>query len=224
LSATVIDVAALRRQLDGEHAAVRDRVREALSLPEFAPVYDLPMDEYREHVLKLARLMAEAGDTGLAYPEKYGGEGAVGASIAGFETSAFGDLSLVVKAGVQWGLFGGAILHLGTERHHERYLADIASLKLPGCFAMTETGHGSNVQMVRTTATYDPDADEFVVNTPDESARKDYIGNAACHGRLAAVFAQLIVGREESRGVHCLLVPIRTDKGKPCTGRKRASD
>ena len=42
-----------------------------------------------------------------------------------FETLAFGDLSLLVKVGVQFGLFGGAILHLGTERHHERYLADL---------------------------------------------------------------------------------------------------
>ncbi len=31
-----------------------------------------------------------------------------------------------------------------TERHHERYLRDIASLKLPGAFAMTEAGHGSD--------------------------------------------------------------------------------
>jgi acyl-CoA oxidase len=40
------------------------------------------------------------------------------------------------------------------------------SLDLPGCFAMTETGHGSDVQSIRTTATYDPAADEFVIHTP----------------------------------------------------------
>ena len=78
--------------------------------------------------------------------------------MTAFETLAMGDLSLLVKCGVQFGLFGGAILHLGTERHHERYLRDVASLELPGCFAMTETGHGSNVQALRTTATYDADA------------------------------------------------------------------
>ena len=59
---------------------------------------------------------------------------------------------------------------------------------------MTEAGHGSDVQHLQTTATYDPDTQEFVIDTPDDEAHKDYIGNAAQHGRMAAVFAQLIVG------------------------------
>ena len=128
-----------------------------------------------------------------------------------------GDLSLLVKCGVQFGLFGGAILHLGTERHHERYLRDVASFDLPGCFAMTETGHGSNVQALETTATYDAEREEFVVHTPDDDARKDYIGNAARDGRMAVVFAQLHTGGEE-RGVHALLVPIRDEDGEPLPG------
>ena len=66
--------------------------------------------------------------------------------MAAFETLGFGDLSLLVKFGVQFGLWGGAVQQLGTERHHERYLRETASLELPGCFAMTEAGHGSDVQ------------------------------------------------------------------------------
>jgi acyl-CoA oxidase len=134
-----------------------------------------------------------------------------------FEVLGFGDLSLMVKAGVQWGLFGGAVQALGTREHHERYLPGIMSAELPGCFAMTETGHGSDVQHLRTTATYDPGAQEFVVHTPDEMARKDYIGNAARDGRLAVVFAQLVTGGEE-HGVHALVVPIRDEDGNPAPG------
>jgi acyl-CoA oxidase len=137
--------------------------------------------------------------------------------VAGFETLGIGDLSLLVKCGVQFGLFGGAVLHLGTERHHKAYLRGVISAELPGCFAMTETGHGSDVQRLGTTATYDPDTDEFVVNTPDDASRKDYIGNAAMHGRVAAVFAQLIVGGE-GHGVHCLVVPLRDDSGRTLPG------
>jgi acyl-CoA oxidase len=211
------EVAALRRLLDGEHAEMRDRVREWLSRPGNIPTADRPLDEYRDQVLAWAKELADEGQTATGFPVEYGGEGAVGRSIAAFETMAFGDLSLLVKIGVQFGLFGGAVLHLGTTKHHERYLRAITSLELPGCFAMTETGHGSNVQALETTATYDPAAREFVVDTPSEDARKDYIGNAARHGRMAAVFAQLIVGGEE-RGVHALLVPIRDERGEPMPG------
>jgi acyl-CoA oxidase len=207
----------LQRFLDGPHAAVRGRVREWLSEPGNAPPFDLPLEAHREQVLAWARDLAGRGETVAGYPREYGGEDDLGGYISGFETLAFGDLSLLVKVGVQFGLFGGAVLHLGTERHHEAHLRQIASLELPGCFAMTEDGHGSDVQHLRTTATYDPETGEFVVDTPDDDAHKMWIGNAARDGRMAAVFAQLIVGGEE-RGVHALLVPIRDAHGNVLDG------
>ena len=77
---------------------------------------------------------------------------------------------------------------------------------------MTETGHGSDVQSLRTTATYDPETDEIVLHTPGPAARKDYIGNAARDGRMAAVFAQLVTDGREPRRAR-VLVPIRDDDG-----------
>ena len=139
-----------------------------------------------------------------------------GASVTGFELLAHADLSLLVKAGVQWGLFGGAVENLGTEHHHE-LIPRIIDLRLPGCFAMTETGHGSDVQSLGTTATYDADTEEFVVHTPDRMARKDYIGGAAQDAVVAVVFAQLVTNGE-THGVHALLVPIRDESGQPCRG------
>jgi acyl-CoA oxidase len=211
------DVEALRRLLDGKHADIRNMTREWLSQPGSTPRPDLPLEEHRAQVLAWAQELAGAGQTSIGFPAEFGGRGDVGGSIAAFETLAFGDLSLLVKCGVQFGLFGGAVLHLGTRKHHEAYLSDITSLRLPGCFAMTETGHGSNVQQLATTATYDPTTREFVVHTPDDGARKDYIGNAARDGRLAAVFAQLVVGGE-ARGVHALLVPLRDGDGNVLDG------
>jgi acyl-CoA oxidase len=216
-TAPAVDPQALRALLDGEHAEIRDLCRAWLDLPANAPRPDLPLEEHRAQVLAWAKELADAGQTARGFPVQYGGQGQVGGAVAGFETLAFGDLSLLVKCGVQFGLFGGAVLHLGTARHHERHLADIAALRLPGCFAMTETGHGSNVQQLETTATYDPDTDEFVISTPHDGARKDYIGNAARDGRMAAVFAQLVVGGE-GRGVHALLVPLRDADGTVLPG------
>jgi acyl-CoA oxidase len=207
-----VDVDALRHLLDGRYREVRDLVR--TNLVEHAGVLDdaesMSRTEFRERVKDLVVAMAGTGQTGLGFPREYGGGGDLGASIAAFETLAYGDLSVLVKVGVQFGLFGGAVLMLGTERHHDAYLDDLVRGRLMGCFAMTETGHGSNVQALGTTATYDLETDEFVITTPDESSRKDYIGNAATHADAAVVFAQLKVGGE-AHGVHAFVVPIRVD-------------
>ncbi|MBZ5739217.1 acyl-CoA dehydrogenase family protein [Nocardioides mangrovi] len=213
-----VDVPALTTLLDGEYAEIRDLVRS--NLATYASVLEdaeeLGVDEFRERVRELVVEMAATGQTGMGFPEEYGGGGDIGASIAAFETLAYGDLSVLVKVGVQFGLFGGAILQLGTKHHHDAYLADLVSGKLMGCFAMTETGHGSNVQALGTVATYDADTQEFVITTHGEQARKDYIGNAAKHAELAVVFAQLEIDGT-SEGVHAFVVPVRKD-GKVLDG------
>ncbi len=207
------DPALLQQLLDGKYAALRDQIRAVQCRPEFAPVLGLSRDAYRVQVMEWARAVAAAGLSVPGFPAEYGGQGDPGANVAAFETLGHGDLSLLIKFGVQFGLWGGAVQHLGTKLHHDTYLRAIGTLELPGSFAMTESGHGSNVQQLRTTATYDPQTQEFVIDTPDEGAQKDYIGNAAVHGQMAAVFAQLIVAGE-GHGVHALVVPLRNKKGK----------
>ena len=203
--------------LDTDHTEIRSRVLELLERPELRIPVGLPHGEYRERVLEALKLLAAEGIGGLGFEAAYGGGGNPGGSVAAFETLAYGDLSVLVKFGVQFGLFGGSIHQLGTERHHERYVADIASLDLPGCYAMTETGHGSNVRDLETTATFDPGTAELVVHSPNETSGKDWIGNAARHGRLAVVFARLLVAGED-HGVHAVLVTIRDAKGRTLPG------
>lgn len=48
-------------------------------------------------------------------------------------------------------LCGGTVAKLGTERHHREILPRMDTLDLPGCFGMTELGHGSNVMGIETT-------------------------------------------------------------------------
>jgi acyl-CoA oxidase len=210
-------VASLTRVLDGRWRAVRERSRsEVVDLLAPTPP-GLDVAAHREIVLERVHRLAALGYPHLGFPKDLGGQADLGGSVTSFEMLGFGELSLMVKAGVQWGLFGGAVHALGTDRQHREYLPPIMAAELLGCFAMTETGHGSDVQSIHTTASYEPASGEFVVNTPDREARKDYIGNAARDGRLAVVFAQLSSGGEE-RGVHALLVPIRDDEGQVLPG------
>ena len=210
-------VGALQALLDGEHAAVRAGARSALLDLDLPLADTLSREDYRDQVLEWCRALAKSGAAARSLPRAHGGEGDPGGSIAAFQTLGHGDLSLLVKCGVQFGLFGGAVERLGTERHHEAYLRDLGALDLPGCFAMSESGHGSDVRSIRTQARYDVEAQEFVLHTPDESARKDWIGNAARHARMAVVFAQLDVAGE-ARGVHAFVVPIRSDTGEVLDG------
>lgn len=207
-----LPAAALARWLDGPERETRERVRALLSLPALGPPPEASRPELRDWTLAACRILAEHGLGALAFPSAFGGRGDTAGFVAAFETLAFGDLGVLVKFGVQYGLFGGSVRELGSERHHRELLPRIASLELPGCFAMTETGHGSNVAEIETTATFDPATDELVIHSPRPSARKDYIGNAAEHGRLATVFAQLEVAGER-HGVHAVLVPIRDESG-----------
>ncbi|UCC72152.1 MAG: acyl-CoA dehydrogenase family protein [Gemmatimonadota bacterium] len=207
------DPVGMSRLLGGAYRAMREEVLRVLRAPTFRYEYGLDRTTYRERVMDWCRELARHGFGALALPPDYGGKGDVGRFLAVFETLGYHDLSLAVKFGVQFGLFGGSVSNLGTQRHHEKYLPDIGSLELPGCFAMSEAAHGSNVRDLETVACYDKEAREFVVDTPTGRARKVYIGNAARHGRMAVVFAQLEIG-DARYGVHAFLVPIRDREGK----------
>ncbi len=211
------DIQALTLLLDGEYHEIRQVLRGLLSEPAFQHEYGLDTQTYRERVLVGCRELAQHGFGALAYPREYGGRDDPGAAIAAFDILGHHDLSLAVKFGVQFGLFGGSVYQLGTKKHHDLYLREAGTLELPGCFAMTETGHGSNVHDVETVARFDRTNEEFILHTPHDRARKDYIGNAALHGQMATVFAQLEIDGE-SYGVHAFLVRIRDEEGNVSPG------
>lgn len=58
------------------------------------------------------------------------------------EVCAWADVSAATKLTVHVNLFGGSILKLGTEKHHNLLVNQINSLASTGCFALTELGFG----------------------------------------------------------------------------------
>ena len=209
---STFDIEVLAKILDGKSEQINKRVKTIISDPAFARVEPTSLSQQRELTLQWAKLLAEQGMGALAYPKEYGGQGDMASYFSVMETISYHDLSLVIKFGVQFGLWGMSVYLLGTEKHHKKYLKDIGTLELPGCFAMTETGHGSNVKGIETTATYDHSTKTIVINTPNELARKEYIGNAAVHGQMATVFAKIIVEGKDY-GVAAFVVPLRDKNG-----------
>lgn len=202
--------------LKGRHASVIDTLRADVNDPLFSWEIIREKEAFRNKVLKQVEFLADKGYGAMAYPEAYGGTNDMEGYAAIFENLMYVDGSLTIKFGVQFGLFGGSIQKLGTKKHHEKYLAKAGAAQLLGCFAMTETGHGSNVRGIKTTATYDKTSERLIIHTPGKNDNKEYIGNAL-HSNMASVFAQLIVnGKNE--GVHAILVPLRDKAHEPLPG------
>ncbi|MDG2431923.1 acyl-CoA dehydrogenase family protein, partial [Flavobacterium sp.] len=209
---TNFDVAKITSILDGDHSPIINKVKEIISRPEFKIQTITNTMEYREHIMQWCKILAEENLGNMAYPKEHGGGDNILNYFAIMETLSYHDLSLVIKFGVQFGLWGMSIHSLGTEKHYAKYLKDIGSLKLPGCFAMTETHHGSNVKGLETTATYNHLEKTFTIHTPHPKAQKEYIGNAAVHGQMATVFAKLIIDGHDY-GVNAFIVPLRDENG-----------
>ncbi|WP_218711943.1 acyl-CoA dehydrogenase [Arthrobacter sp. BF1] len=208
-----VDVAALGEVLLGRWADVRLEARKLAGLPELHKVEGLSHTEHRKRVFAQLGLLVGKNGVHRAFPTRLGGSDDHGGNVAGFEELVIADPSLQIKGGVQWGLFGSAVLHLGNKEHQDKWLPGIMNLDIPGSFAMTEIGHGSDVASIATTATYDQQSQEFVINTPFRAAWKEYIGNAAVDGLAAVVFAQLIT-KGVNHGVHAFYVDLRDPETK----------
>jgi len=212
------DANEIDRILKGKNAGVVDNFRAVLDHSIFKWDVHRTKEDFRKIVLKQVEHLASKGYGAMAYPKEYGGINDMEGYATIFENMMYVDGSLTIKFGVQFGLFGGSIQKLGTKKHHDKYLNKTGAADLLGCFAMTETGHGSNVRGIKTTATYDKKADAIVLHTPGENDNKEYIGNAL-DSKMASVFAQLIVdGKNE--GVHAILVPLRDENHKLLPGIK----
>ena len=107
--------------------------------------------------------------------------------------------------------------NLCTDKQKELFYEPSIQGKIRGCYAQTEMGHGSDIQSLMTTATYDEASESFIMNMPDTMAYKWWIGDLGAYANHAIVFAQLII-KGKKYGLHAFLVPIRDDDGKLLPG------
>jgi len=194
--------------LDHDNHEMRQKFRQFISDPIMVPRYNIGLAEERDLALK--RLQRICDHKFISVMDFANNPLRI---FAAHELAAIIDPAMTTKMTVQFNLFGGTVLKLGTERHHNKLLDGIDSLDDIGCFGLTELGYGNNAVEMETTATYDSQTKEFVVHTPHPLAQKYWITNGAIHAKHVVVFAQLHVnGKNE--GLHGILVPIRDDNMK----------
>ncbi|GMH98235.1 hypothetical protein TrVE_jg14271 [Triparma verrucosa] len=113
-----------------------------------------------------------------------------------------------IRFTVHYNLFAGTIVAAGDEEQVSR-LADYQAAGELGCFGLTEKLAGvQSGLVVQTTATYDEASDEFILDTPHEGARKNWISQGFVADK-AVVLADLIV-KGESKGPHAFVMDFRS--------------
>lgn len=217
-SAAGLDSQELYRWLVRDNREMREAIFDFLRDPLYRANYTLSLAGFRELTSqRVGKFVAQRFFSVSDYvsnPLKF---------QAALESLSFCDYSLAIKSGVHFTLCGGTIAKLGTERHHREILPKMDTLELPGCFAMTELGHGSNVMGIETTAVYDSATQEFIIHTPNNAASKFWIGGAANTAKITTCFAQLTInGRWE--GPHVFVVRLRDDAGNLMPGVRTADN
>lgn len=210
----------LKQELDEVNALLepdnRDNRRKLRSLfshdPIFVPRHSLTLPQERQIALERLQRVCRGGHVSVLDFERNPLN-----IFAVHEVCGMVDGSMATKLTVQFNLFGGTLLKLGTERH--RGLApNIDSLDAIGCFALTELGYGNNAVEMEATAVYHAATHELIVNTPTPLSQKYWITNSAIHAKWAIVFAQLLLDGGRNEGIHAILVRIRNEDMSVCPG------
>ena len=206
---SLINPEELKKSFNGKyHEKIEENLEKLENISEFQTHHDgmeMTRPELRRHSITLLNLLKK--NLGVNSRELYS---SFNTNVVALQDAMSFDCGIFVKNYAHLTLVGSCLQSLGTEKH-EQILKDCYDYKTIGSFALTELGHGSNAQGIRTEAHYDSKTQEFVLKTPDELAMKIWISSAKDLGDMCIVFAQLYIG-ENHYGPHAFVVPIRDRK------------
>lgn len=202
----------IKTLLDHDNVDKRQLLRELFKDPIFIPQYNISLDKERE--IALMRLQKICNSKLFSIRDFHRNPLLI---FAVHELAGLCDGSMATKMTVQFNLFGGTILKLGTNKHHDLLLDGIDNLKDIGCFALTELGYGNNAIEMETTAIYNNETQHFTIHSPTTLSQKFWITNSALHASWAVVFAQTYVNNKHE-GIQGFLVRLRDNNGKILEG------
>ncbi len=184
-----------------EHEMLRSMVQD-FAKNEVEPVAQ-ELDEKGEFPRALVNQMAELGLLGIPVPEKYGGAGmdTIAYTAAVIEL-AKADASLAITMAAHTSLGTMPIVLSGSEEQKLKYVPDLASGKMLGCFGLTEPGAGSDAGATQTSA--ELKNGDYIIN-----GSKIFITNAG-EASLLILTAQVIKSGEKL-GIGAFLVPMDTE-------------
>eukprot|EP01061_Rhynchopus_euleeides_P010400 TRINITY_DN19845_c0_g1_i1.p1 TRINITY_DN19845_c0_g1~~TRINITY_DN19845_c0_g1_i1.p1 ORF type:complete len:795 (+),score=371.98 TRINITY_DN19845_c0_g1_i1:51-2435(+) len=108
------------------------------------------------------------------------------------------------------GLFLPTLVAQTNTAQQLQWLPRVMKFQIVGAYAQTELGHGSNVRGLQTTATYDVDTEEFILDTPTLQSMKFWNSGAGLASTHATVYAQLLI-KGKCYGVHVFFVQLRDE-------------
>lgn len=184
-----------------EHEMLRSMVQD-FAKNEVEPLAR-ELDEKGEFPHDLVKQMGELGLLGIPVPEKYGGAGmdTIAYTAAVIELAKV-DASLAITMAAHTSLGTMPIVLFGSEEQKLKYVPDLASGKMLGCFGLTEPGAGSDAGATQTTAELKDG--EYIIN-----GSKIFITNAGEAG-LLNLTAQVIRDGEKL-GIGAFTVPMDTE-------------
>jgi glutaryl-CoA dehydrogenase (non-decarboxylating) len=137
--------------LSPEHRMIQKTVRD-FARKEVAPVVK-EFDRKQQPIPWVLKRLGELGILGLPFPVRYGGQGMdyLAWGLACEELEAV-DTHLRVVMSVHTGLCAMSIFQWGADAQKQKFLAPLARGELIGCGAFSESGMGSDVAAMRTSA------------------------------------------------------------------------
>ncbi|CAD8156667.1 unnamed protein product [Paramecium octaurelia] len=108
-------------------------------------------------------------------------------------------------------MFMPTILNLGTDEQVKLFYEPASRWEILGCYSQTELAHGSDINRIETTATYDKQTKSFIINTPSLKATKWWGSDMGITATHVVTQAQLYIDGKRC-GVQNFVVQIRDVK------------